>query len=257
MGIVFLQPSRCPEGTFKYLIHDTADCRRKKKFLYDPTERISTIETAWESEKEPDEHQELLDDLKSMRNKEINFEEFIQRKPKRVYSMSNIMRTYDNLCRDTKYSNTFRILEVTYIYGQTGKNKTRTVMEKYGYENVYRVTKYDHTAFDTYKGQDVIMFEEFRSSFKIEEMLNYLDGYPLQLPSRYMDKEACYTKVYITTNWPLDQQYKNVQSEHPSTWQAFLRRINKVYNFDRNNELNLKETASQMLLTVDDIGLPW
>jgi hypothetical protein len=125
---------------------------------------------------EKDEHQVLLDDLRALRSKEISFEDFIQRKPKRIHSMSNIIKTYENMCRDTKFSKIFRILEVTYIYGQTGKNKTRSVMDKYGYENVYRVTKYDHTAFDTYRGQDVVMFEEFRSSFKIEEMLNYLDG---------------------------------------------------------------------------------
>ncbi len=32
------------------------------------------------------------------------------------------------------------------------------------------------------KGQDVIVFEEFRSSLKIQDMLNYLDGYPCELP---------------------------------------------------------------------------
>lgn len=63
-------------------------------------------------------------------------------------------------------------------------------------------------------------------------MLNYLDGYPLQLPCRYSNITACFTKVYIVTNIPLFEQYKSVQEKHDETWKAFLRRINLVYDFD-------------------------
>ena len=101
------------------------------------------------------------------------------------------------------------------------------------------------TSYTTPPLEDVVIFEEFRSSFKIEDMLNYLDGYPLMLPSRYNDKEACYTKVYITTNWTLGQQYKNVQTEHPTTWQAFLRRIHKVYNFDISKDTPVSKTMGE------------
>jgi len=59
-------------------------------------------------------------------------------------------------------------------------------------------------------------------------MLNYLDGYPIELPCRYANKIACYTHVYLITNIPLERQYEEVQKLYASTWQAFLRRINKV-----------------------------
>lgn len=123
-----------------------------------------------------------------------------------------------------KYKDTFRDLDVTYIYGGAGVGKTRSVMEKYGYSNVYRVTDYQHP-FDSYASQDVIIFEEFRSSLKVEEMLNYLDGYPVDLPARYANRVACFTKVYIITNIPLEEQYTNIQDKQPETWNAFLRRI--------------------------------
>ena len=109
-------------------------------------------------------------------------------------------------------------------------------MDKYGYRNVYRVTNYTNP-FDGYKSEDVIVFEEFRSDIKISQMLNYLDGYPVQLPCRYADKTACYHKVYITTNIPLSEQYKNVQQEAPSTWEAFLRRINTVEEMSDKKEV--------------------
>lgn len=132
--------------------------------------------------------------------------------------------------RQEEFKNKFRELTVEYWFGKTGQGKTRTVMEKFGYENVYRVTDYVHP-FDNYKGQDILVFEEFRSSLKIQDMLNYLDGYPLELPCRYNNKTACYTKVYLLSNLSLKEQYVDVQRNYEETWHAFLRRISCVKCF--------------------------
>ena len=118
-----------------------------------------------------------------------------------------------------------RQLYIAYIWGKTGVGKTRGIMEKYGYGNVYRVTNYNHP-FDGYRGQDVILFDEFRSSLTIADMLKYMDPYPLMLPCRFSDKVACFTKVYLVSNIPIEKQYPNIQREEPETWQAFLRRFN-------------------------------
>ena len=40
-------------------------------------------------------------------------------------------------------------------------------------------------------------FDEFRSSLLIGDMLDYLDCYPLALPARYANRQACYETVYI------------------------------------------------------------
>ena len=104
-------------------------------------------------------------------------------------------------------------------------------MERFGYENVYRVTDWSHP-FDNYKSQDVIIFEEFFSSCRIQDMLNYLDGYPLDLPCRYSNKTACYTKVFINSNIALEYQYTDIQHRYRDTWLAFLRRITCVKEFN-------------------------
>ena len=266
MGIVFYERCSIPKSAYDYLIHDTPTCKKQGKHLYDPSERVSTIETLDEPEKDEDEHKILLADVMELVNKEISWRDFLERKPKRIHMISNIKTAHDLLRQEYKFDDIFRHLDITYIYGTTAKGKTRYVMEKYGYKNVYRVTKYDHTAFDRYNGQDVVIFEEFRSSFKIEDMLNYLDGYPLMLPSRYNDKEACYTKVYITTNWALSEQYKNIQTSHPSTWQAFLRRIKTVYNFDLSKDISVNKLTGELrtkqakitdLIPIEDENLPF
>lgn len=84
---------------------------------------------------------------------------------------------------------------------------------------------------DSYHGQDVVVFEEFRSSQRIGDMLNYLDGYPLELPCRYNNKYACYTQVYIISNIPISQQYTQLQIDSLESYYAFLRRINSVHHY--------------------------
>lgn len=135
--------------------------------------------------------------------------------------------------RDAQFANSWRDLEVTYIFGKTGSGKTRSVMDKYGYANCYRVTDYKHP-FDTYDGQDVLIFEEFRGGLKHGDMLNYLDGYPLLLPCRYFNRQACYTKVFIITNIAPDEQYVNIDRESRS---AFWRRIHVVKEFECNGRI--------------------
>ena len=133
-----------------------------------------------------------------------------------------------------RFKETVRLeLEVIYISGATGTGKTRGVLEGNGYSNVYRVTDYLHP-FDGYTCQPVICFDEFRSSLKLKEMLLYCDIYPIELPSRYANKFACYNKVYIVSNWSLEKQYPEIQREDEESWNAFLRRIHKVIIYDKS-----------------------
>lgn len=135
-----------------------------------------------------------------------------------------------------KFCNERRDVEVIYIYGPTGTGKTRHVMDTYDYKNVCKITNYNHP-FDNYKNQDVILFDEFRDSIPISDMLQYLDCYPCILPARYADKVACFTKVYITSNIPIEKQFEYIQKTEPETFNAFLRRISHVFKLDENGEM--------------------
>lgn len=153
-----------------------------------------------------------------------------------AYNKLNYIEQARQILLEEKYRDKWRDLEVTYIWGETGSGKTRSVMDTYGYSNVYRVTDYSHP-FDSYKGQNVILFDEFRSSLTLQDMLKYLEGYPIELPCRYANKVACFTKVFLISNIPLEKQYPNVQIDEPESWNAFRRRIHSVMRLDRDFEL--------------------
>lgn len=133
-----------------------------------------------------------------------------------------------------KFRNENREVFVSYLYGASGTGKTRSIFENHTAKDICRITNYRQgkgISFDGYNGQDVLVFEEFNSQIPIEEMLNYLDIYPLSLPARYTDRTACYTKIYITSNLPLWELYRDVQEYRPETWKAFLRRIHRIAEY--------------------------
>lgn len=203
--------------------------RKEGKWLDDVKHGTSvpgTFEESGELLPEQDKQQKQSEAIFEMIESGASNAEIIREYPSAMNRIQHINATRQTLLEE-RYRKEFRKLYVEYLWGKTGVGKTRGIMEKYGYENVYRVTNYQHP-FDTYAGQDVLLLDEFRSSLTISEMLNYLDGYPLMLPCRFADRVACYTKVYVVSNIPFDQQYPNVQIGEPETWKAFSRRFNGV-----------------------------
>lgn len=118
-------------------------------------------------------------------------------------------------------------LKVHYVFGKTATGKSRDILDEYGDEKICRITSYQHP-FDCYNSEPVIAFEEYRSSLRLQDMLNYLDIYPITLPARYSPKQACYTIVYVVSNWRFEQQYAEIQKdpEQKSTYEAWVRRFN-------------------------------
>lgn len=135
-------------------------------------------------------------------------------------------------------------LKVIYISGETNTGKTRGILDKHGCSEVYRVTDYDHP-FDGYSCQPVICFDEFRSSLRLRDMLQYCDIYPIELPARYSNKFACYNTVYIVSNWSLEKQYSELQQEDKESWEAFLRRIHEVHIYNAKDKVTVYHSVRE------------
>ena len=182
-----------------------------------------------EKEEEAPEMFKLIQDLRAGKS----VMEIIEDNPKLAFRIREI-ETLRQAILEEKYSAENRALEVTYLYGASGTGKTRGIFEKHDRKSVCRITDYgsrNGVRFDAYHCQDVLVLEEFHSQIPISAMLNYLDIYPLTLPARYTDRTACYTKVYITSNIPLEEQYRDIQRYQMETWRAFLRRVQNVIEY--------------------------
>ena len=81
---------------------------------------------------------------------------------------------------ENKFKRVFRDMKVYYIYGSAGCRKTSYIFNKHGYDDVYQTTNYEFGWIDDYNGEKILFLDEFRSSFKISEILDYLGGHPIK-----------------------------------------------------------------------------
>ena len=182
------------------------------------------------SEKSPKMAQ-LMQDVKAG----YSTTEIIENDPSFAFKINDIDALREKLLFE-RFRKENRPVKTNYLFGDSGTGKTRSIYEKHPPEDVYRITDYSGQSgarFDDYHGEPVIVFEEFHSQVPISAMLNFLDIYPLRLPARYRDRVACFDTVYITSNIPLEDQYRDIQKHEMETWRAFLRRIHTVTEFRR------------------------
>lgn len=173
----------------------------------------------------------VMDDLRSG----YSVNTIIQKYPSLAFKINDLYSLREQLLSE-EYETENRQIEVIYCYGDSGTGKTSNVYSENKGERICRITSYDNgrALFDNYHGEKVLVFEEYHSQIKLPDMLSYLDIYPLTLPARYSNRIACYTKVYILSNIPLNRQYEYEQKTDSKTWNAFLRRISEVRHFHKD-----------------------
>ena len=103
---------------------------------------------------------------------------------------------------DSREANKFRDVKTTVLVGKAGEGKTRMVVDKHGYENVFVVEngQDDKFLFDGYDGEDVICIDDFNGTIKYTTLLRILDGHKLGLNIKNGRTYAKWTQIYITSN---------------------------------------------------------
>ena len=134
-----------------------------------------------------------------------------------------------------KVADLFRNIEVVYIYGSPGLGKTSLVYDFVNYKasDLCVVSRYnDKFMFSEYRGQKYILFDEFFGQVKPLTYLNkLLEPAPIDLRIFNNTYPAMFEKVFFVSNYSLKDIYKTEQEETKTTYEAFCRRINKIYYF--------------------------
>lgn len=136
---------------------------------------------------------------------------------------------------NARWTNTWRDIDVHYLSGPSRVGKTRRIYAKYG-GSMFRVTDYRHP-FDSYRGQAVLVLDEFRSQIDFSLVLDLLDGHPLELPCRFGNRWAAYTTVWVVSNRKLEQQYIDLHDYHPEDWDPFIKRFHSVQRMEKDGTL--------------------
>lgn len=83
-------------------------------------------------------------------------------------------------------------------WGKTGTGKTRFVWDQVMDSDVW--TPGDYNWFDGYRGQPIVIIDDYRGEYKLQLLLKLLDRYPMQVPIKGGFVEWKPKKVYITSN---------------------------------------------------------
>lgn len=108
----------------------------------------------------------------------------------------NGLRDIYNYINQKERKNFNKETEVTYIYGETDKGKTRYVKDNY--PDSFKIEGSQLKWFDGYDGQDVLHIDEYDNDVPITRLLNLTDRYDLRLETKGGFVYRNWTKVFIT-----------------------------------------------------------
>jgi RNA helicase len=119
-----------------------------------------------------------------------------------------------------------REVKVFVRWGQTGTGKTYGVFQKEGMSRVYK-KPLKEAWWDGYddRRHRVVLIDEFTNNndkINIDDMLQWLDNYPIWLQQRYAGTYGTYDTLYITSNLPPSRWFPKISQYHR---EALLRRL--------------------------------
>jgi len=115
------------------------------------------------------------------------------------------------------------------FYGATGTGKSRTAWESGGPDSYPKDPRSKFWC--GYRGQRVVIIDEFRGGVDVAHLLRWLDRYPLFLEIKGASVPAKFDTVYITSNLHPEQWYPDLDAE---TKLALIRRFTEIRLFSDN-----------------------
>lgn len=132
------------------------------------------------------------------------------------------------------YSKQCRDVEVTYVYGPSGAGKSTYVNDLVVNDTVFRVDSFDKSAFTDYAGEDTLVIDEFKGQFNVQFMNRLLDCFPLKVRGLGSLLPACFTKVYIISNFHYRNLYQSEQIENSGQYKGFVRRLHNIVHIEND-----------------------
>lgn len=141
--------------------------------------------------------------------------------PQQIMDTSMSYRKYEKMIKDAFFSKRsketppYRDIEVIWHVGEAGSGKSYNYVKmckdkEVGEDKIYLLTDYENGGFDSYCAEPILFMDEFKGQMRFQLLLNYLDGYKIQVHARYGNVRALWTTVHITSVYPPEEVYKNM-----------------------------------------------
>lgn len=157
-----------------------------------------------------------------------------------------------------KFKNNCRNVEITFIYGppRTGKTTYVNSQANFNFNDIFVVENYGEYMFTGYQKQNIVVFDEFAGQVPITRMNKLLEPFPMRLNVKGGVAQACYSKVYIISNYSLDELYETAKVDQYASYKAFCERINKIIRFDTTGEQHIERDCVWEEIPVNEQKIP-
>ncbi|WP_163201093.1 hypothetical protein [Bifidobacterium avesanii] len=202
-------------GTFARLFPDQTDievCRRPDAAARYVSKLETRIEGPWQSPGFEFPKQGKRTDL-ATRDDAVKRvlagadpDELMRKDPKLLAFAKYLDRAYEIWMKEKGKG--MRDVHCLYVYGEAGVGKSlwAWLYGKRHDRDVYRLTDYVHP-WDAYRGESVVIVEDFDGRMRLDDVLRWTDRYPVELTARYANKRALYDTVIFTSNRPMSGWY--------------------------------------------------
>lgn len=157
---------------------------------------------------------------------------------------------------EEEFAERCRNVQVTYIYGDGGVGKTKSIYKKFGMDKIFFISNYEKYLFHGYGYKKVIAFDEFTGQIKLTEMNRFLDIYPLKLRGLGETYQACYDRVFIISNKAPSELYKDLSGEEEKSRAPFFRRLHNIVFVDEDGVEHLEKETVFKEIPEEEAELP-
>lgn len=202
----------------------------------------------WEEKGETVEYKVVYGDIQGKQGQRATLEDYYNRmksgetpndilrdSPKAYCHLSVLKNMYYDIRSDS--TPIVRDLKVYWHLGATGSGKSYervNLAKEKGEENIFYLSVFNSGAFDKYNGEPIIWIEDYRSEFKLQELLRYLDVYKAELPARFTNGKALWNEVHITSVLTPSECYPKATLEDNDRIEQLLRRITSIVYHYKN-----------------------
>lgn len=191
---------------------------------------------------------QILKDNKGIVNEQLMTPKFINHTTMYCSKWKTILTDIENVnwIQRTEYQKP----KVFVLYGKTGTGKSRRAYANGAVE----ISIHSQWPFNEYRGEPVVVFDDFRGEIAVGNLIKLLDGHPRKVPIQYSGNKPWIPKrIYITSNEHPKEWYPKLSIDKPNTYAALLRRFDIIDYYDvfrpaGNTDLDNDDPISQILI---------
>jgi len=193
----------------------------------------------------------LKETTEEILNGNLTVDDVVEKDPQCYHTYGRTLEKIENI----KLSKSWRqwMTKGIWIYGKTGTGKSHIVFNNYNPETHYILDINDSGFWSNYKGQPIIIINEFRGQISFSEILDLVDKYPKSVKQKGKDTVPFLGKlIYFTSSKNPKDIYENIDDR----WDQFDRRV-KVFKTPDNKTLLNNIDEISLWEDPSSIGLYW